>query len=291
MKNEDACGDICVSRKFYTHKKSAPRFLLRECSAISFHCYKILVNFLFHDVPNRLISLHNSCRANANGISITAISSSAEDSVHHRVETLRHHMKILSPICFISATSCTAHLSSGDTMLRSETLFGKRETNSPNSPFSANNNLTQPGVSNVSKTATPTSTSSSGSQPNNNSGSNEMGSKLIVGPNIKLKGVEINDCDTLVVEGRVEATMDSRVIQIAEKGAFKGSAEIDLAEIRGDFDGDLTVRQKLVIYSSGRVSGKIRYGKLVIEEGGQLSGDVQVGGSAEQRELLQAKTA
>jgi cytoskeletal protein CcmA (bactofilin family) len=99
-----------------------------------------------------------------------------------------------------------------------------------------------------------------------------MGSKLIVGPNIKLKGVEINDCDTLVVEGRVEATMDSRVIQIAEKGAFKGSAEIDLAEIRGDFDGDLTVRQKLVIYSSGKVSGKIRYGKLVIEEGGQLSG-------------------
>jgi len=175
-------------------------------------------------------------------------------------------------------------------MLRSETLFGKRETNSPNSPFSANNNLTQPGVSNVSKTATPTS-ASPGSQSNNNSGSNEMGSKLIVGPNIKLKGVEINDCDTLVVEGRVEATMDSRVIQIAEKGAFKGSAEIDLAEIRGDFDGDLTVRQKLVIYSSGRVSGKIRYGKLVIEEGGQLSGDVQVGGSVEQRELLQAKTA
>src|SRR3546814_6237834 len=28
------------------------------------------------------------------------------------------------------------------------------------------------------------------------------GSKLIVGRNIKLKGVEITDCDTLVVEGR-----------------------------------------------------------------------------------------
>jgi len=173
-------------------------------------------------------------------------------------------------------------------MLRSETLFGKRETNSPNSPFSATNNLTQPGVSNVSK---PVNTSPSSSSPQASSGSNEMGSKLIIGPNIKLKGVEINDCDTLVVEGRVEATMDSRVIQIAEKGAFKGSAEIDLAEIRGDFDGELTVRQKLVIYSTGRVTGKIRYGKLVIEEGGQLSGDVQVGGAAEQRELLQAKTA
>ena len=100
-------------------------------------------------------------------------------------------------------------------------------------------------------------------------------SKLTVGPNIKLKGVEITDCDTLVVEGSVEATMDSRVIQISERGAFKGSAEIDVAEIRGLFDGNLTVRQKLVIYSTGKVTGKVRYGKVVIEEGGQLSGEIE----------------
>jgi cytoskeletal protein CcmA (bactofilin family) len=105
------------------------------------------------------------------------------------------------------------------------------------------------------------------------------GSKLTVGPNIKLKGVEITDCDTLVVEGLVEATMDSRVIQISEQGAFRGSAEIDVAEIRGEFNGNLTVRQKLVIYSTGKVTGTIRYGKLVIEEGGQLAGEIQFGTS------------
>jgi cytoskeletal protein CcmA (bactofilin family) len=103
------------------------------------------------------------------------------------------------------------------------------------------------------------------------------GSKLTVGPNIKLKGVEITDCDTLVVEGTVEATMDSRVIHIAQQGAFHGSAEIDIAEIHGEFTGSLTVRQKLVIHSTGKVSGKIRYGKLVVEEGGQLAGEVEVG--------------
>lgn len=105
----------------------------------------------------------------------------------------------------------------------------------------------------------------------------EGGSKLTVGPNIKLKGVEITDCDTLVVEGLVEATMDSRVMQIAEQGAFKGSAEIDIAEIRGLFDGNLTVREKLVIHSTGKVTGKIRYGKIVVEEGGQLSGEISFG--------------
>ena len=103
------------------------------------------------------------------------------------------------------------------------------------------------------------------------------GSTLTVGPNIKLKGVEITDCDTLVVEGTVEATMDSRLMQITAAGAFKGSADIDIAEIHGAFDGELTVRDKLVIYATGRVTGKVRYGKLVIEEGGQLSGEVAFG--------------
>ena len=71
--------------------------------------------------------------------------------------------------------------------------------------------------------------------------------------------------------------MDSRVIQISERGAFKGAAEIDIAEIHGQFDGNLTVRQKLTIYATGKVSGKIRYGKVVIEEGGQLTGEIVFG--------------
>ena len=104
--------------------------------------------------------------------------------------------------------------------------------------------------------------------------SEAKGSRLIVGPDIKLKGAEITDCDTLVVEGRVEAAMDSRVIQIAEQGVFSGTAGIDIAEIHGRFEGDLTARKNLVIHSTGKVTGKVRYGKLTIEEGGELSGDI-----------------
>ena len=100
------------------------------------------------------------------------------------------------------------------------------------------------------------------------------GARLIVGPDVKLKGAEILDCDTLVVEGRVEATMDSRVIRIAEHGSFAGKVSIDIAEIHGHFEGDLTARTQLIIHATGRVSGKIRYGKLVIDEGGELCGDI-----------------
>ena len=169
-------------------------------------------------------------------------------------------------------------------------FFGKRETETP----PANNSLSTPrpagqglspaygstaGQSSASAGVTSSTAKPFGAAPAAAVGSQtaEGGSKLTVGPNIKLKGVEITDCDTLVVEGMVEATMDSRVIQIAEQGAFKGSAEIDVAEIRGEFHGNLTVRQKLVIYSTGKVTGIIRYGKLVIEEGGQLSGEIQFG--------------
>lgn len=101
------------------------------------------------------------------------------------------------------------------------------------------------------------------------------GNRLMVGPDVKLKGAEILDCDTLVVEGRVEATMDSRVINIANNGSFSGKVGIDVAEIHGRFDGELTARSQLIIHATGRVSGTIRYGKILIEEGGEISGDVR----------------
>jgi cytoskeletal protein CcmA (bactofilin family) len=101
-------------------------------------------------------------------------------------------------------------------------------------------------------------------------------SKLVVGPDIKMKGVEISDCDTLVVEGRVEATLDSRVLEIAEHGVFQGTIAVDQAEIRGRFEGEITVRKQLVIQGTGKVSGKIRYAKIKVEEGAELSGDLAV---------------
>lgn len=102
----------------------------------------------------------------------------------------------------------------------------------------------------------------------------EEGSKLIVGPNIKLKGSEITDCEILVVEGRVEAAMNSRDIRIAEGGVFSGRADIDVAEIRGTFEGDLIARKRQVVYATGRVQGTIRYGAMMVEAGGVISGNV-----------------
>ena len=100
--------------------------------------------------------------------------------------------------------------------------------------------------------------------------------KLIVGREIALSG-EITSCDRLVVEGSVEANLaNCRDIDIAESGLFKGSASIEEAEIRGRFEGTLTVRKRLLIRSTGKVIGTVRYAQIEIEAGGQLAGDIQV---------------
>ncbi len=105
------------------------------------------------------------------------------------------------------------------------------------------------------------------------------GKMLVVGREIVLSG-EINSCDRLVVEGKVEATMkDCREIEIAETGTFKGQVEFDRADISGVFEGELTAREHLVVRATGRITGKVRFGELEIERGGQIIGDVQVFGN------------
>ena len=101
------------------------------------------------------------------------------------------------------------------------------------------------------------------------------GSKLFVGVNIKLKGVEISNCDVLVIEGQVDATINSKVMEISKPGTLTGTAMIDVAEIHGEFSGELTARTKLVVHGTGRVTGTVRYGKLVVAEGGTLDGELK----------------
>lgn len=98
---------------------------------------------------------------------------------------------------------------------------------------------------------------------------------LIVGREISLTG-QIAACDRLIIEGKVEVSLsDSRFIEISETGVFKGNADIEEAEIRGRFEGKLTVKGRLLIRGTGKVVGEIRYGQIEIECGGQISGSVE----------------
>ena len=102
------------------------------------------------------------------------------------------------------------------------------------------------------------------------------GKRLIVGEGIRLSG-EISSCDRLVVEGEVEVTLnDTLALEIARGGRFTGGCEVEEADISGTYEGDLTVRKRLCVRSTGKLTGTIRYSQLELERGGQIAGNISV---------------
>ena len=104
-------------------------------------------------------------------------------------------------------------------------------------------------------------------------GTPATGGELVIGRGIKVKG-SIGACKTLVVEGELDATVEVELLQLLEQGVFKGAATVAVAELAGRLDGKLTVEGKLTLKPTARVTGEIRYRRIVIEEGGELSGDI-----------------
>ncbi|HXE27585.1 MAG TPA: polymer-forming cytoskeletal protein [Stellaceae bacterium] len=132
----------------------------------------------------------------------------------------------------------------------------------------------KPATISVSRVTPPTPTPMVTPRDNKNDAKNET-KRLTVGRGISLNG-KISFCDRLVIDGKVEAELeDCHTVEVTENGTFKGAAEITGAEISGHYDGSLTVRENLLIRSTGRVSGTVRYGKLHIEDGGEINGDVK----------------
>jgi cytoskeletal protein CcmA (bactofilin family) len=147
---------------------------------------------------------------------------------------------------------------------------GAAMTDTPNTPTFRPEIAKRPGVDLAPKAVVQATTSSAA--PRSEGAEPKV---LLIGREISLNG-QITACDKVIVEGRVEAQLtDSRFVEITETGQFKGSAEVEEAEVRGRFEGRLSVRGRLLIRGSGKVSGEIAYGQLEIECGGEISGTVQ----------------
>ncbi|RME67312.1 MAG: polymer-forming cytoskeletal protein, partial [Verrucomicrobia bacterium] len=110
---------------------------------------------------------------------------------------------------------------------------------------------------------------------------------LIVGQGIEVKG-EIDSCRILVVEGQVEAALKAETLEVLKGGVFRGSAEVERAEIAGTVDGTLIVTGELAIAPTGRVCGTIRYGRITIHSGGEIAGDIDAGGALPTQQMAPA---
>ncbi len=144
-------------------------------------------------------------------------------------------------------------------------MFGKT-TNGPQRPAEG---LLMP--------ALPTNSSAPAPQLPTSGGSSSQPKRLTVGPGISLSG-EITDCDRLVVQGEARVRLHRvRSIEIAQTGRFtEGRAEVEEADIAGVYEGELTVRGRLLVRGTGQITGTIHYGELELERGGRLAGSVGV---------------
>lgn len=142
----------------------------------------------------------------------------------------------------------------------------------------------------ASPVSTPSSFNSESGSMLNKHNQNER--VLTVGNDILLKG-EITACDRLVIEGNVDATVSEvTTMELTSAGSFKGNAEVDYAEISGEFVGNLVVRSSLVIHTTGRVNGNITYGEIEIARGGVITGEIKsIGNTSSNNEKKEEKVA
>jgi len=98
---------------------------------------------------------------------------------------------------------------------------------------------------------------------------------VLIGPGVEFDG-SLENCDEVVIEGTVRATITAAHLLVKAAGTFSGSADVEKAEVEGDYEGTLTARSQLQIHQTGRVTGDINYARLEIASGGILTGQVSV---------------
>lgn len=104
---------------------------------------------------------------------------------------------------------------------------------------------------------------------------NEEESRLLVGSGISLKG-EVSNCAELVIEGTVDARVEATSFRVSPGGSYAGECHVDTADIAGDFEGTLNCRDRLIVRSTGKLKGVLRYGEVEIEAGGRIAGEIQI---------------
>src|SRR3546814_3884621 len=82
-------------------------------------------------------------------------------------------------------------------------------------------------------------------EPDPSFGARAADARMTVGPGIRLKGA-IADCTHLVVEGTVEVTLTTDLLEVAEGGTFKGAATVANAEIQGRSEEHTSELQSLM---------------------------------------------
>jgi cytoskeletal protein CcmA (bactofilin family) len=104
----------------------------------------------------------------------------------------------------------------------------------------------------------------------------EKGSEgtIFIGAGVEFKG-EMTAPGCATVDGKFEGVLKAKDLVVGQSGRVFGQTSVETAEIRGTVDDHLVVQSKLVLRSTGSISGSVSYTKIMVEEGGELAGKIE----------------
>jgi len=98
-------------------------------------------------------------------------------------------------------------------------------------------------------------------------------SSLQIGNGVTITG-SIKADNEVTIQGTLEGDVDCHCLIVSKSGNIKGKIKTETMIIEGKSDGEITVNDLLQIKSTGSVSGKVIYGKIQVEDGGKLIGEI-----------------
>jgi cytoskeletal protein CcmA (bactofilin family) len=95
--------------------------------------------------------------------------------------------------------------------------------------------------------------------------------------------------DNLHIDGRVKGDVDSRAeVIIGKPGHMEGQISAQRVLVSGSFDGSIDA-ERLEIVASGKVTGEVTVGELVVESGAHFNGSSRIRGDEPPRQLTHSR--
>jgi len=114
-------------------------------------------------------------------------------------------------------------------------------------------------------------------QENGAEGRRDGSNKITLGPGDSLEG-KLNFAGSLSVQGRAEGELRiSGNVDVAQGATVKALIEGANVTVRGDVEGPLTARDKLIIGKSAKLNGDVTVKRLQVEDGASFNGHVRMG--------------
>ena len=98
-------------------------------------------------------------------------------------------------------------------------------------------------------------------------------SSLLIGNGVSITG-SIKADNEVTIQGALDGDVDCHYLMVSKSGNIKGKVKTETMTIEGKTEGEITVNNLLQIKSTGSINGKVIYGKIEVEDGGKLIGEI-----------------